>query len=130
MKTFNEIPLAAQIERWANVERVLVGLPEHERTKHWDMGEWGRLTDCGTVACAAGHCGLDPWFRERGFTMDLAKCDCSPDCTYTNAKIVPVEEFFGVRGSGAIFKDATRRPVEKVIEEVRAYLAVLRGTRE
>src|SRR5205823_4978616 len=40
---------------------------------------WGRKTDeedgnppsCGTVACAVGHAGLDPWFRRRGLKMDL-----------------------------------------------------------
>ena len=26
--------------------------------------------NCGTTACAVGYAGLDPWFREQGFTTD------------------------------------------------------------
>ena len=75
------------IERWVNVERVLNSMPEHDRQHHWDMGMWGEKTDCGTVACAAGHCGMDPWFRERGFELTFYKDGGS--------KISDVNEFFG-----------------------------------
>lgn len=105
------------IERWANCERVLNNLPEHERRKHWDMSKWGVQTDCGTVACAAGHCGMDAWFRARGFKLDFAGGD---------PEISDVGEFFGIEGSRQIFFNAKRRPVEAVLEEVRAYLTELR----
>lgn len=56
------------IERWQNALRVLKAMTEHEIARHFDMSTWGRKTACGTVACLAGHCALDPWFNERGFT--------------------------------------------------------------
>ena len=100
------------IERWSNVHRVLNAMPEHERLKHWDMSTWGEATECGTVACAAGHCGLDPWFRERGFRLDVSAA---------SVEISNVTEFFGLEGSERIFMNGKLRPVETVIEEVRGY---------
>jgi hypothetical protein len=35
------------------------------------MTMFGQKTDCGTIACAAGHASLDPWFRKRGFTGEF-----------------------------------------------------------
>lgn len=61
------------IERWENVIRVLRNLTPHQRKYHFDMTTFGRKTDCGTVACAAGHCSLDPWFRRRGFLANFTK---------------------------------------------------------
>lgn len=106
-----------QIERWTNVERVLYAMPEHERQFHWNMATWGQETDCGTVACAAGTCGLDPWFRERDFKLDFVDGE---------AQISSVENFFGVEGTQRIFLNTTPRPVETVLDEVRVYLADLR----
>lgn len=105
------------IERWQNVDRVLDAMPEHERQKHWDMGVWGEKTDCGTVACAAGQCGLDPWFRERGFKLDFKKSG--------EPNISNVAEFFGLEGSTRIFLNSFPRPVETVIDEVRRYTSGL-----
>lgn len=105
------------IEKWENVHRVLHDMPEHDRQKHWDMAHWGVLTECGTVACAAGHCGLDPWFRERGFKLDFVQG--SPDIT-------PPETYFGYEGTGRIFWDPTTRPVEAVEAEVAAFLQELK----
>src|SRR5260370_6670727 len=56
------------IERWEQALRVLESMTEHERRLHFDMTSWGKQTHCGTVACLAGHCSLDLWFRERGFS--------------------------------------------------------------
>lgn len=109
-----KIPQADLIERWENVLRVLNALPEHDRQTHWDMGQWGRKTECGTVACAAGHCGLDHWFRERGFQMDFDRRG--------EGEISEVRTFFGVEGSRRIFLDSSRRSVETVIDEVRSYI--------
>lgn len=105
------------IERWDNVERVLDKMPTHERERHWNMGTWGEVNECGTIACAAGHCGLDPWFRERGFALNFED---------GAAKITDVSTFFGLEGAGRIFLDPTERPVETVLAEVRAYSAELR----
>lgn len=64
---WDEIPHAERVLRWERVETVLTGMSEHEIDNHFDMSAWGRKTDCGTVGCAAGQCGLDPWFKRRGF---------------------------------------------------------------
>lgn len=104
------------IERWRNVHRVLNAMPEHERQKHWDMSIWGKQTECGTVACAAGHCGLDAWFRERGFKLDFRGHE---------SRISNVPDFFGLEGTSRIFWDSTQRPVETVIDEVHRYGAEL-----
>jgi hypothetical protein len=71
MKTWDECSKKEQIERWENAVRILKSLTPHQRKEHFDMSHWGAKTPCGTVACAAGHCGLDPWFRKRGFKMDF-----------------------------------------------------------
>jgi hypothetical protein len=55
------------IERWEKGLEVLKTMTPHERTNHFNMAAWGVKTDCGTVACAAGHFSLVPWFRKRGF---------------------------------------------------------------
>ncbi|MGH2613168.1 MAG: hypothetical protein ACRDFB_09015, partial [Rhabdochlamydiaceae bacterium] len=47
--------------------KVMTNMTPHQRKKHFNMSEWGKRTDCGTVACLAGHCSLDPWFRKQGF---------------------------------------------------------------
>jgi hypothetical protein len=107
------------IERWSNTDRVLDAMTEHERQHHWDMSTWGRKTDCGTVACAAGTCGLDAWFRERGFKTVFPLGS-------TEARTPPVADFFGLEGSERIFYNAQQRPVETVIEEVRTYVTELR----
>lgn len=66
MKTEQE----KMVERWENALRVLRKMTKHQRQKHFDMSTWGEVTACGTVACLAGHCSLDPWFRRRGFKSE------------------------------------------------------------
>ncbi len=109
---FVMVPPDELVERWGQGVRVLECLPEHERERHWDMGVWGRVTACGTIACAAGHCGQDPWFRERGFKLDFID---------DSAEISDVEAFFGSEGAQRIFMNSKPRPVETVIEEMRAH---------
>jgi hypothetical protein len=132
MKIFEDCTRAEQIERWRECERVLVQMPEHERLNHWNMARWGIQTDCGTVACAAGHCALDPWFQEQGLrmTFKLWTCNC-PDCIEagvsgkTIGSINDVSAFFGSDGTSSIFYNDRPRPVESVIEEVREYIRSL-----
>jgi hypothetical protein len=111
------VTAAELLERWTNVERVLEAMPEHERQHHWDMSTWGTKTTCGTVACAAGTCGLDPWFRERGFKLDFNR--------QREARISDVPGFFGLEGSKRIFYNSQQRPVETVLGEVREFVAEL-----
>lgn len=135
MKTWEDCTLEEQIERWEQCQRVLEGLDEHKRTKHWNMGEWGLDTECGTVACAAGHCGLDPWFIERGLELirigagtrtlgAMSFRDTWACLSYSN---MPVIDFFGYQGADLIFHNVRPRPVEDVIEEVKHYIRHLRG---
>src|SRR5688572_17549276 len=131
MKYWDNITPAQQIERWENVLRVLRALTPHQRRKHWNMSWWGEKTECGTVACAAGHCGLDPWFRRRGFRMDFERIEFENELGKIeyewNADLnVPVSHFFGREGSGSIFLNGKVRPVSKVIEEVKAHIRQLK----
>jgi hypothetical protein len=108
------------IEVWRNVERVLVNLPEHERTHHFDMSGFVEDTACGTVCCAAGHCAFDPWFRERGWKAVRDPDDHEYWCVIGT----DILRFFGYDGA-KIFHDLTRRPIAAVIDEVRGHIANL-----
>lgn len=112
-----------KIERWEQAIRVLENMDEHTRTKHWHMAKWGVVTYCGTVACAAGHCGMDPWFMERGLVLhdDREWDGINPSFRAT------VREFFGDEGYHNIFMNGTERSVDQVINEIREYVVVLRG---
>lgn len=133
------------IERWQNVERVLRELPPHVKRKHFDMATFGYETECGTVACAAGHCGLDPWFRRRGFRMDLTNemVWLIEEDLGSRTPIHPLKEqrlrldwsksprdFFGEDGAEKIFYNQVRRPVGQVIREVRAHIKELQSSHE
>lgn len=119
MKHWDDCTMEQKIERWENVERVLKALTPHERRKHWDMSQWGIKTDCGTVACAAGHCAMDTWFKRRGL---------KPFWWIDGVMDLHPEDFFGEDGSNDIFYNSTIRPVSKVIREVRAYIKRLKAS--
>lgn len=132
MVKWHHATAAAQVERWENVIRVLESLSPHEREKHWDMGDWVDLTECGTVACAAGHCGMDAWFQSQGFYLrfygvyvpfgeDAEKYDGWA------AQMTDPSAFFGVIGADRIFYNTTARSVEVVLEEVKRYVAELKA---
>ena len=125
MKDWRDCTPEQKIERWENVLRVLSSLSPHERRRHWDMSLYGEKTECGTVACAAGHCGLDPWFRRRGFTMDFFK-DLWGTRVSTLDDGQKTQDFFGFDGCEQIFWDGRRRSVKVVIGEVREYIEELR----
>ena len=69
VKLWDDLTPAEKVKRWEGVERVMKKLTPHQRKHHFYMGSWGYKDDCGTVACVAGHCGLDPSFRRQGFKM-------------------------------------------------------------
>jgi len=125
IKLFDCLPLTEKIERWENAIRVLKRLTPHERRKHWQMGWWGEKNECGTVACAAGHCALDPWFRRRGLRMDFHylrrikvwELEFNSGC---------VGEFFGEEGTRSIFYDGSNRSVACVIREIKHYIRFLK----
>lgn len=114
-----------RIARWENVLRVLRKLTPHERRRHWQMNTFGEKTECGTVACAAGHCGLDPWFRRRGFKMNFTTHKFDGE-EYFEGIIVRAGDFFGEDGTNSIFHNGIPRSVRKVIAEVKAYVKELK----
>lgn len=79
MKLWNELSPAEKAERAAEIVRVLEDLTPAQRKHAFDMSTWGeknnaesrKIPGCGTAACAAGWCGLDPTFRKNGFRMRL-----------------------------------------------------------
>jgi hypothetical protein len=100
MSTSYEISEPTQadyIERWEQALRVLESMTEHEREKHFDMDSWGVQTPCGTVACLAGHCSLDPWFRARGFASNFGQ-----NGTLWFMNQMP-SDFFGEVGEAQVF---------------------------
>lgn len=144
---FATIPRADQIARWEQAVRVLENLKPHERKKHFDMSAWGKKTPCGTVACAAGFCGLDRWFRKAGFSMDfkvrtkVLRGENGPEessadlegywgppikVQYIETIISDVERFFGDEGTERIFFNSKRRPIEKVLGQMKRHLAQLK----
>lgn len=82
---------ANYIERLEQAVRVMRGLSEHDRKHHFNIGVFARQTECGTVACVAGHCALDPWFQERGFKIETIGTERWDLGSVT----LSLEEFFG-----------------------------------
>lgn len=127
MKFFEDLSTTKQVDRWKNVLRVLQGLSPHARRKHWDMSVFGEKTECGTVACAAGHCGMDPWFRRRGFQLKFTTDMFGEEMTNLGEDGGElVEDFFGEVGAREIFFNGVPRPVGEVIREVKAHIAYLK----
>lgn len=124
MKSFYNCTKEEQIERWQNVLRVLRGLTRHQRLEHWNMATIGEKTDCGTVACAAGHCSLDGWFRRRGY---IGKYKISESSTRLELDTPDEWDFFGHEGADSIFFNTWPRSVEDVIQEVRGHIKSLRS---
>lgn len=101
MKPGNEI----YIERFENLIRVMNGLDEHERTEHFNMKSWSMETDCGTTMCAAGFCGVDPWFNSQQFVL-TEKSEWSVSKPRFNHQLNwnAIVEFFGsLPGDGEIY---------------------------
>lgn len=57
------------------------------------------VKECGFAACACGHAGLDKWFRQRGFMIELSNIYGTyyQDLTYKgHAGFDAAQEFFGL----------------------------------
>lgn len=76
-------------ERLQQAKRVLEGLSEEQRVHNFDINIVARHSARGIVACIAGHCGLDPWFQERGLVTLVGD-----PCSIGDVSIRP-EDFFG-----------------------------------
>jgi len=135
LKLWNELTHSERVDRWEHAIKVIDGLNQHEREKHFDMGDWGRETECGTVACAAGHCGLDPKFRQDGFQMNFETKQYLDGYEYRTLKFTTQpEDFFGKTASNDIFTNGDiliiDDPLEShaaVIKAMKAYLEELKA---
>lgn len=123
---FDSLTKAKQIERWVQAQHVLESLPEHEREDHWDMGTFGEQTACGTIACAAGHCGMKPWFRRRGLQLNFSRYGRTLQYHPGNSYPHDVRKFFGIDGTEKIFFNGSARSVETVIGEIKAHIRTLK----
>ena len=54
--------------RYANLYTMMKSMPQDNRFNIDSFGVPAE-TECGTAACIAGHAGLHPWFRRRGFAL-------------------------------------------------------------
>jgi hypothetical protein len=91
----NEWPSYGEyIERYRQLIRVMRGLSPHKRREHFNMRIWGQRTECGTVACAAGHAAQDAWFKDQGFLL--------VQNLYEEASRQLIVTYQGRRGWGAI----------------------------
>jgi len=130
MKRWVNLTDEEKIERWERGVKVLQKLPAHVRRKHWQMNIFGKNTECGTVACAAGHIGMDPWFRARGLSLTgpngrpLEKCAVGQE--YDIQFEDKVCDFFGDHGAIRIFWNGRTRSVTRVIFEMKRYIELLK----
>lgn len=126
IKDWYDITQAQRIERIDQAVRVLVNLPRHERRKHWYMGSWGEQTLCGTSACAAGHCGLDTWFRRRGLSL---KFDGIGEPVGNTGRFYggDVLRFFGEDAAECVFVNGAIRTVSDAIRALKKYAKDLRA---
>lgn len=107
------------IERWEQGLRVLRELTPHQRRRHFDMSLWGHETECGTVACMAGHFGLDPWFRKRKVKLIPSE--------YFGDVVAPggLEGFFGENGA-SLFTSVNIHTVTDAIREIKTHIKWLK----
>lgn len=122
IKNWLELRPDQRIERFEEAVRVMTAMKPHARARHFDMGRWGERTKCGTVACAAGHCALDPWFRKQGLTIKgLDNGNCAI--------------FFGWEANERIFVSADLYELSGVkghraaLKRMRTYLGYLKAQR-
>ena len=117
-------PVASYVERWEQGLRVVLDIPPDERDERLNMAVWGYQTACGTVACFAGHCSLDDWFRKQGYTSDFEENPDSgvPELYFTG--VLP-KRFFGSVGHYDILM-AKDLSYDELIDAVREHIAYLK----
>jgi hypothetical protein len=121
IKHWDSCTLDEQIERFERAVRVMQIMKPHVRAKHFKMSEWGSRTKCGTVACAAGHCALDPWFRKQGLTLRSLDKDFACPRFFgsdANNKIFVSDELYDLSG---------KRGHAAALKRLRTYLSYLKA---
>lgn len=132
-KHWDKVGLPEQIKRVEQLERVLNDMTPHERKRHFDMSSWGYQNACGTVGCAAGQAAFDPWFRRRGFKLELNGGATDDDEQTMSFSVISPQFVFGARLTTGVFTngkftgDAGGGVYVKVMRAIRAYLNELRA---
>lgn len=101
----------AHIRRFKELIRVMQALTPKQRKHEFDMKNWSKITSCGTVKCAAGWAGSDPWFRKRGFR--------TRESVFSNT-LVPT--FRGLAGWVAVYRFFGYVGLEEVAEAKAVFL--------
>lgn len=111
------------LARMEHALQVMEKMTPHERRRHFDMSDWVQVTECGTVACLAGHCALDPWFRKHGFSINVSEDMITP------FSVDPMD-YFGEVIHRTIFLDVfasygiIKKKVKSVIKDLKKHLGV------
>lgn len=111
---------AELIERHEQLLKLDDVLSEHEKTEHFDMGNWVVETECGTICCLAGHAGLQPWFRARGFKTKVFMGSLSQG----------VDDFFGNHAFEEIFDSRSSSVWPEAMQRVRDRLERIKAMPE
>lgn len=126
--SWDEIPHSEKVVRWERAFKTLDDMSAHAVDHHFNMRVWGLKTECGTVGCAAGKCGFDPWFRRRNFTLDFVNTYHGETATFTNHGPIA---FFGVEGYEDIFiNDFDETPTGRERKPRMVHAAVKRAIRK
>lgn len=131
---WNKASPAEQILRASKLVETLEGLTLHEQLKHFDMSDWLYTNECGTVGCAAGQCGIRPWFRNRGFKIDLVPLDGDPLDLQVRFPDLQSGDFFGDELDFTIFTNnhftmqgGGRGVYKQVLNAARLYVSKLKA---
>jgi hypothetical protein len=136
VKDWVDLSMDEKIERWEHADLTLKNLSPHEKRKHFDLGDWGTKGPCGTVACVAGHCGMDPWFRRRGFKLDFEfvryTCGGQKEGFWQMKGDIADDafRFFGSEGYYRIFTGTDVRGEQRVSDSRKAIQRYLKELRE
>lgn len=116
---------AQTAERLLQVVRVLEELPPKKRL---DMRQWYK---CGTVACALGWSGVDPWFTRRSFkTMTRLGNEKMYKRPYYKGswELLAAQDFFGINYWDAyhlFMPKASFNSRRSVVERIKAFVKAL-----
>ena len=120
VKFWDELTPKQKVIRWASAVRCIENLTPHERKHHFDMGDWIQETECGTVGCAAGHCGLDPNIRKQGFAWQWKKE------IFNSFFSIDPRDFYGDDATDSIFL-GPESEYKHVLKEMKLYLKKLQN---
>ena len=90
---------------------------------------------CGTVACACGHAGLHPWFRNQGFTLtphgSMRYTGQYPNGYYVDWHAI--QYFFGLEGCEAMrlfsenqYVTGPNTTIDQIIERIQQTFPTLK----